>query len=217
MARDEFVNEQIKRNTELAQSADTARNSLNLLEQAFKTNKARADAFNVELKNVSNTFKDEFSKSLQKAIRDGGGFHSVFDKARVALEDLALKVGVVNPLSNILFGTNNPTTSELSQISSNPSPFGGGLAGELIQGLASLFGARAFGGPVNAGNPYMVGERGPEMFVPQTAGRIVPNAAQAGVHITMNISTPDAHSFRASQTQIAANMLDAARRAQRIR
>lgn len=31
---------------------------------------------------------------------------------------------------------------------------------------------RATGGPVMAGRPYMVGERGPEMFIPSTSGRI---------------------------------------------
>ncbi len=36
-------------------------------------------------------------------------------------------------------------------------------------------GARAVGGPVSKGNPYVVGERGQEIFIPNTAGRIVPN------------------------------------------
>lgn len=35
--------------------------------------------------------------------------------------------------------------------------------------------ARAAGGPVSANSLYMVGERGPELFVPSTAGQIVPN------------------------------------------
>lgn len=34
---------------------------------------------------------------------------------------------------------------------------------------------RAAGGPVNQGTPYMVGERGPELFVPMQSGFIVPN------------------------------------------
>jgi phage-related protein len=36
-------------------------------------------------------------------------------------------------------------------------------------------GKRAMGGPVSARRPYLVGERGPEMFVPSSAGRIVAN------------------------------------------
>ncbi len=35
--------------------------------------------------------------------------------------------------------------------------------------------ARANGGPVNAGEPYMVGERGPELIVPRSSGVVIPN------------------------------------------
>jgi phage-related minor tail protein len=38
---------------------------------------------------------------------------------------------------------------------------------------------RAAGGPVNAGQPYIVGEVGPELFVPPASGSIVPNSALA--------------------------------------
>jgi tape measure domain-containing protein len=36
-----------------------------------------------------------------------------------------------------------------------------------------MFGARANGGPVNARQPYIVGERGPELFMPNTSGSVV--------------------------------------------
>lgn len=53
-----------------------------------------------------------------------------------------------------------------------------------ISGLG--LGHRAGGGPVAAGSPYMVGERGPEMFVPDRSGAIVPNGG--GMTIVNNIS-----------------------------
>ena len=37
------------------------------------------------------------------------------------------------------------------------------------------FDGRAMGGPVAAGTPYVVGERGPELFIPRSAGTIIPN------------------------------------------
>lgn len=40
-------------------------------------------------------------------------------------------------------------------------------------------GPRADGGPVDSGSAYMVGERGPELFVPRSAGAIVPNHSMA--------------------------------------
>ena len=39
---------------------------------------------------------------------------------------------------------------------------------------------RQHGGPVRAGRPYMVGERGPELFVPSRSGRIDPNVSSGG-------------------------------------
>jgi hypothetical protein len=39
---------------------------------------------------------------------------------------------------------------------------------------------RAAGGPVSAGSPYIVGEKGPELFVPDSGGTIVPNGSSGG-------------------------------------
>ncbi len=47
--------------------------------------------------------------------------------------------------------------------------------------------ARAEGGPVASGMPYMVGEQGPEMFVPKESGSIVPNGAGGG-GVVININ-----------------------------
>lgn len=54
-----------------------------------------------------------------------------------------------------------------------------------LKGGASLFGfkfggARATGGPVSPGQAYLVGERGPEPFIPNTAGTILPNSVLRG-------------------------------------
>ncbi len=49
-----------------------------------------------------------------------------------------------------------------------------------IPGLGKLFGNRAKGGPVTGGSPYIVGEKGPELFVPKKTGNIVPNHALSG-------------------------------------
>ena len=55
--------------------------------------------------------------------------------------------------------------------------------------LGQLLGFRANGGPVSAGSPYIVGEKGPELFTPSTSGNITPNSALGGntvVNITVN-------------------------------
>ncbi len=48
-------------------------------------------------------------------------------------------------------------------------------------------GHRASGGPVTSGNPYLVGEQGPEIFMPNNSGTIIPNGkATASGRITLN-------------------------------
>lgn len=49
-----------------------------------------------------------------------------------------------------------------------------GVGGRQILELSQAY-HRAAGGPVEAGQPYIVGERGQEVFVPNRDGRIVPN------------------------------------------
>lgn len=91
---------------------------------------------------------------------------------------------------------------------------GGGGAGGLL-GIASgliggLFGApgRATGGPVGPGTAYVVGERGPELFVPTSAGRIE-TGSRGGrdIRITVNVgggAAGDPQRMAASGRQIAA-------------
>ena len=59
-----------------------------------------------------------------------------------------------------------------------------------MKALSSIFGERATGGPVSAGNPYIVGEKGPELFVPGSSGGIVPNnqLATAGAGTNVNVT-----------------------------
>lgn len=76
------------------------------------------------------------------------------------------------------------------------SLFGGGNP------LSSIFGGfRAAGGPVSSNVPYIVGEKGPEMFVPRNAGTIIPNnklstQTPQSTTVNYNIQAVDAASFR---------------------
>jgi uncharacterized coiled-coil DUF342 family protein len=49
---------------------------------------------------------------------------------------------------------------------------------------------RASGGPVSAGGAYIVGEEGPEMFVPSQSGTILPNNVVNNFNMTVNTNAP---------------------------
>lgn len=76
---------------------------------------------------------------------------------------------------------------------------GGGLGGVLTKTFA---GARAEGGPVLPGGAYLVGERGPELFRPGSAGSIEP-VGSSGVSVTVNVQGGEASGLIRSDAQIA--------------
>jgi TP901 family phage tail tape measure protein len=60
--------------------------------------------------------------------------------------------------------------------------------GEALGGWIGDVMYRAEGGPVSSGSPYIVGERGPELFVPRYSGTIVPNHELGGGGQTVNMT-----------------------------
>jgi len=96
----------------------------------------------------------------------------------------------------------------------NPGGGSGGFGAGLVNGLGSLISSllgapgRATGGPVTTGRTYVVGERGPELFVPSSAGRIerVGATAARNVRVAIAIQSPtpsDPQVLRQSSRQVA--------------
>jgi tetrahydromethanopterin S-methyltransferase subunit B len=56
----------------------------------------------------------------------------------------------------------------------------GFIDSKAVSSVGKALGFRAAGGPVTSGSPYIVGERGPELFVPNRSGTIIPNSGLAG-------------------------------------
>lgn len=107
-------------------------------------------------------------------------------------------------------------TSQLSSALGNLFTPGAGSAGGGLGSLfGGLFGARATGGPVTGNRPYLVGEQGPEVFVPPSNGTVMPNGSGGGVVVNMTVVTQNADSFRRSQGQISTELAREVRRAGR--
>jgi len=83
----------------------------------------------------------------------------------------------------------------------NSLPFVGGFLPRGGAGGPARERGRALGGPVTGGQQYMVGERGPELFVPNQSGSIVPNNGLGGqINVTLQAgaflgSSDDAREF----------------------
>lgn len=122
--------------------------------------RAAAEQSAAETQAFWNEQQQTFKDGLIDAIMAGESFAEV-------LKDMALqmlKAGIQAELMAGLFGQ-GPLAGQR-----------GTTGGGLLSGFASLFGGfRAMGGPVSAGRAYLVGERGPEIIVPRSAGEVIPN------------------------------------------
>ena len=79
--------------------------------------------------------------------------------------------------------------------SSGSGSSGGSIEQQIFSAIVGSFFAE--GGSINAGQPAVVGERGRELFIPNTSGTIVPNHEMgSGSNITFNIQANDVRGIR---------------------
>jgi phage-related protein len=112
-------------------------------------------------------FRRTFSDGVKAALE--GDLKGFFQNWFESIGNRAFE-NILNAASDALFDL-------LTQVLGGAGGAGGGLTGVFTSIFSSIFG-RASGGPVLANQPYIVGEQRPELFVPHTAGRIVPNLSE---------------------------------------
>ena len=104
-----------------------------------------------------------------------------------------VETGLVDAIEGAINGTKtlgDVARSVFSQIQRSLISYGVDAFLGGLPGIGKFF--RANGGPVSTGKSYMVGERGPEMFVPNTSGRIVPNSDIGGsTNIVVNVDASE--------------------------
>jgi hypothetical protein len=133
------------------------------------------------LQSVADTFVNSFGQGMANLIVQGGKFVDVLENMGRLLASAAIQKAITIFLSGGLEG-------------SGFFGSGGGLFG-------ALFG-RATGGQVGRGQPYMVGERGPELFVPGANGFVAPNNAISGMGASVNVTG----TFRIQGTDLIATI-----------
>jgi len=118
------------------------------------------------------------SPGLQ-SLRDG--FQGVFDWIKTNVIDPFL--GVINDIvlrvQDAAYDVNNFLGRAEGMRPSDLAAFQESISGAGAFGAPAVIPGRALGGDVMGGMPYMVGEAGPELFIPGQSGSIVPNNALA--------------------------------------
>lgn len=145
---------------------------------------------------------DALERGLSGAIRKGSlGFDDLKRTASCALDAIAGQAAQTLA-SALVGGSGKGGGLDLSGL----------LTGAL--GLPNGLPGRATGGNVSPGRGYVVGERGPELFVPTSAGRIETGGGRArDVRVAINLSAPRGSGAPQSLQRSSRQIASAVRRA----
>jgi phage-related minor tail protein len=165
----------------------------------------------------ANAFARAMTSAFANSVTGAKGFDTVLKSLALRLSDLSLQMAlrpVTNTLAsgltglfNGLFGS-SPSSTDLMKLMNTAQPFATGGV------IAS---PRYF--PLSTGGLGLAGEAGPEAIMPLARGsdgRLgVAASASAPANVTVNITTPDAESFRRSETYLTGLVARAVARGQR--
>ena len=200
--------EQDKKDKADAKANEKAKNSIVQLERKIKL-KTTEDEFDRAMLERQFQFQDAIEKALEiedESLR--------LDKVRLinkdfqidkqeilnnklkeenkVFQDIAntIQDGIVSAIDGAIQGTRTLGEVAQSVLSSITSTLIQAGVNSLLGGIfPNIFGKKAKGGPVSSRTPYLVGERGPEIFTPSGSGMITPNHLMGGssTNIVVNV------------------------------
>jgi len=181
-----------ERRNAITEEATRATASLNdVLRQSIETNAK-----------FSTGWSTAMNQYIEDATNGATVARKVFEDATRGMEDSILKFVKTGKLSfTDLINTivEDLLRSQIRQLMANMlGGGGGGGGGNIFAGLGKILGF-ANGGAVTGNRPIVVGEAGPELFVPTGSGNIIPNnrLGSGGGSVNYYINAVDAPSFRA--------------------
>ena len=137
----------------------------------FKRVRKETEETGAKVETVADMIGDKFGDAFMSMV---DGTRKAKDAFKVMAADIIKELYRVFVVKQITGFITNAITSAFPSLGATPM--------------------KAIGGPVQRGNPYVVGERGPELFVPSRTGSIVPNDKMTNggavvVNQTINVST----------------------------
>lgn len=178
--------------------------AMKALAAAKEQDNEQTDMYSEAIEQMTNRIENGFENAIQSIITGSGNVKdAVRGMASSVISELT-RIMISKPLAG---GIANAIAAAFGASSGG----GGGLLGSFLGGVSSLFGGgsiwsgggaaatnagpvmlRAGGGPVTRNQPYVVGEKGPELFYPGQSGMIYPNSMthgqQGGFTLVQNIN-----------------------------
>ena len=160
---------------------------------------------NMQIQDLTKQGLDGMTNALTAGITGAASFADAMKSMSKSVIDSLIKMLVQKYIVDAAFGFITDS-------------FGGGKGPSVSSKSIStgVLTGKAIGGPVEAGSPYVVGERGPEMFVPNQKGAIIPNNKMGGgggvvVNQTINVSTGVQQTVRAEIATLMPQIANAAK------
>jgi hypothetical protein len=198
--------------TAVTETLKPAVEPLNDLQQGFKDWSDALPDTTANIKSLTNQGLNGLTDALTAGVTGAANFADAMKSMAKSVIDSLIKMLIQKYIVDAAFGA---ITGFISNTQAGINSSAGYSAG-MGDPFASNFGGKAIGGSVQNGQPYMVGERGPEMFVPNSQGSIVPNNRMGGgggvvVNQTINVTTGVQQTVRAEIASLMPQIANAAK------
>ena len=154
----------IAETTALADSLTVVNNEIEILDKKLIELNSAGTAVVTLSRTLGSSFQESFKGIVKGTMSVSDAFRNMFNRIADAFLDMAAQM-LAAQMARGFLGLFNFTP--FNDIQSGP-------------GFSPIMTA-ANGGPVGMRQPYLVGEKGPELFVPNQSGNIIPNHDLAGV------------------------------------
>lgn len=125
------------------------------------------------LESATKSLSTDLATAFLEGQKAGDAFKNFFKTMIKQIIADILRLAIIQPILGAILG---------------PFGFAFGSGGSIVRKKQS-------GGSVMQRKPYIVGEAGPELFVPGASGTIIPNGGFGGTSVTYNINAVDSQSF----------------------
>ena len=171
------IKQKLNENRKISQEIENQNDKLKEQEELIKKNEEAAKKLKEKMTAVGEEIESSIKNNLREAITGAQSFGQAMTNVLNRIRDKIIDAQIEKLIGG--FGEN---------FGKSASAGGGkGIGGFLGGILGGLF--KENGGPVKANQPYIVGERQPELFIPRTSGTILPSVPTGGGGTTNNMIT----------------------------
>ncbi len=184
--------------------------SINNIDLAFQSWSDGLPTMEENLKSLTDQGLNGLTDALTAGVTGAANFADAMKAMAKSVVDSLIKMLIQKYIVDAAFGA-------ITAGFGGGSPVAGGTPSVPVMSSAGSrpMSPRAIGGSVQAGQPYMVGERGQEMFVPNQSGSIIPNDKMGGggvvVNQTINVTTGVQQTVRAEIATLMPQIANAAK------